>query len=429
MMNLARDIEINPLKASPSLGAAIFFLGLKNAVVLVHGAVGCASFDKVTLTKHFHENIPIVTTALNEYGAILGGSDFLVSGIKNIYETMKPDFIGVTSSGLTETNGEDAGSIIRNFREELKVPFPRVIYANTPDYRGCLEDGYKQGMLALLTDFSNKAADKVAKKQKESKKSINIFCPISFTPQDFLELREVVDYFGLRPIMIPDLGLSLDGHLDETGYTQTTSDGLAVKDMENICNSEFNIVIGLSIKGITNTVIEVTGLKTYYFSNICGLKNSDKFFDLLARLTGMEIPEKYKRQRMQLMDSYLDTHFYFLGKDIAMALGVDLLDSFSTIYSELGVNLKVGISTKSIDDIKSRFLNFCEGDLDVLNDNGNIDLIVSNSNAKFYAEKLGIPLLRAGFPLTDKIGYSFKHYILYNGAINLAIESANLLND
>jgi nitrogenase molybdenum-iron protein alpha/beta subunit len=59
---------------------------------------------------------------------------------------------------------------------------------------------------------------------------------------------------------------------------------------------------------------------------------------------------------------------------------------------------------------------------------GNADMIVSNSNAKFYAENLGIPLLRAGFPIIDEIGHNYKHYILYGGAISLAVESANLLN-
>ncbi len=427
-MNPIKNIEINPLQASSSLGAAMFFLGINNAVVLMHGAVGCASFDKVTLTKHFRENIPIVTTALNEYGAILGGTDFLTSGIKNIYEKMKPDFIGIASSGLTETSGEDIAGIIRDFKEKQDLPFSKIIYAGTPDYKGSLEDGYMQAMLALLEDFSGKETYKTFKKSKKLTKSVNVFCPVSFTPQDFLELREAVGYFDLKPVMIPDLGLSLDGHLDERGYLQTTADGLRIKDMENIHNSEFNIVIGLSLGSAVKSISELTGLATYYFPNVCGLKNSDKFFNLLSELSGKEIPEKYKRQRRQLMDAYLDTHFYFLGKDIALALGIDLLDSFSMIYSEMGANLKIGISTKFSNDIKYRFLNFYEGDLDLLDNYRNVDLIVSNSNAGFYVKDFRIPLLKAGFPLIDEIGHGYKHYILYRGAVNLAVESANLLN-
>jgi nitrogenase molybdenum-iron protein NifN len=432
-MNPIKNIEINPLKSSPSLGAAIFFLGLKNTVVLMHGAVGCASFDKVTMTKHYRENIPIVTTALNEYGAILGGRDFLMSGIKNVYEKMKPDFIGIASSGLTETNGEDIAGMIKDFKDKIDGPFSKIIYAGTPDYRGSLEDGYIAAMMSLLKDLNDPAANlnykiKASEKSKKKVKSVNIFCPYSFTPQDFLELREALDYFDLKPIMIPDLGLSLDGHLDERGYLQTTSDGLSVKDLSNICNSEFNLIIGLSLKGEVKNIGALTGLKTYYFPNICGLKNSDKFFTLFSTTTGKKIPEKYKRQRSQLMDTYLDAHFYFSGKEIALALNLDLLDSFSEIYSEIGANLKVGISTKFVEDIKYRFLNLYEGDLDVLNACRSIDMIVSNSNAKFYADNLGVPLLKAGFPIIDEIGHNFKNYILYRGAVNLIVESANLLN-
>ena len=427
MMNLIKNIEINPLKTSSSLGAAVFFLGLKNAVVLMHGAVGCASFDKVTLTKHFRENIPIVTTALNESGAILGGKDFLISGIKNVYEKMKPDFIGVASSGLTETNGEDIAGIVKDFKDGQGAAFAKVIYAGTPDYKGGFEEGYIAAMLSLLNE-ALKETEKPLKKSNKKTNSVNVFCPSSFTPQDFLELREALEYFDLKPIFIPDLGLSLDGHLDEMGYLQTTSGGLDVKDLRDIHSGKFNLIIGSSLKDVSKNIEGLTGLKTYYFPNICGLKNSDKFFNLLSKTTGREIPEKYKRQRRQLIDAYLDAHFYFSGKDIALALGVDLLDSFSVIYSEIGANLKLGISTKVIDDIKYRFLNLREGDLDMLAACGNVDMIASNSNAKFYAESSGVPLLKAGFPIIDEIGHNFKHYILYDGAVNLVFESANLLN-
>ena len=429
MDNLIKNIEINPLKTSSSLGAAVFFLGLKNAVVLMHGAVGCASFDKVTLTKHFRENIPIVTTALNESGAILGGKDFLVAGIKNVYEKMKPDFIGVASSGLTETNGEDIAGIIKDFKDGQGIPFADVIYAGTPDYKGGFEDGYTAAMLSLLAEAFNRNKNGIPiKKSAKRAKSVNVFCPPSFTPQDFLELREALEYFNLNPLMIPDLGLSLDGHLDERGYLQTTSDGFDAKNLQDIYNGEFNLIIGLSLKDAVKNIEGLTGLKTFYLPNICGLKNSDKFFNLLSKSTGKEIPEKYKRRRRQLMDAYLDAHFYFSGKEIALALGIDFLDSFSAIYSEIGANLKLGITTKIAGDIEYRFLDLCEGDLDMLDTCGNADMIVSNSNAKFYAENLGIPLLRAGFPIIDEIGHNYKHYILYGGAISLAVESANLLN-
>ncbi len=434
-----KPLEINPLKASPHLGAALFYLGIKNAVVLMHGSQGCASFDKVTLTKHFRENIPIMTTALDESGAILGGSEFLKSGVKNIIEKIKPEFIGITSTGLTEVNGEDIGSSIKELKQEVgQFPGVNLGYVSAPDYAGVMEDGYKNAMLSLIKDLAEKMRKNLIvlkDKNRGTNLKVNVFCPFSFTSMDFLELREVFEYFGIFPVMIPDLGTSLDGHLDKNGYLQTTSGGVEFNDIESIFFNDCNIVIGCSLFGLVEPLKNLTGLKTYYFSNISGLKNTDAFFDFLSKLTFAPVPEKYKRQRNQLMDAYLDSHFYFLGKNIAMALGIDLLDEFSAVFNEIDCGLKIGITTKTDQNIKKNIKNmfeiFDEGDIDLLDeltfDTGGIDLLISNSNAKYYAEKLGIPLFKAGFPIIDELGHNFKHFILYKGSANLAYEAGNKL--
>jgi nitrogenase molybdenum-iron protein NifN len=433
-MKTLKPIEINPLKTSSSLGAAIVFLGVNNAVALMHGSQGCASFDKVLLTKHYRENIPIMTTVLNETGAILGGSEFLKAGVINIAEKIKPAFIGITSTGLTEVNGEDIVSTMKELKNELNAyPDMRVVYVSTPDYTGTLEAGYKNAVLALIKEFAKKKKDFAASNSNKNKKRLraNIFCPFSFTSIDFLELREVLEYFGITPVMIPDLGASMDGHLDVQGYLQTTADGIDIKDIATISSNDLNIVIGLSLLQLVEPLNEITGLKTHYFPNVSGLKNTDNFFNFLSKLTSLDIPEKYKRQRRQLMDAYLDSHFYFSGKNIAMALGADLLDSFSAIYGEIGASLEIGITTMTDDRLKGRFEIYEEGDLDLLDElietKGDIDLIISNSNAKYYAEKSGIPLFKAGFPIIDEIGYNFKHHILYRGSANLTYETANML--
>ena len=110
-------------------------------------------------------------------------------------------------------------------------------------------------------------------------------------------------HIHLKPVMIPDLGLSLDGHLDERGYLQTTADGLGIKDMENIHNSEFNIVIGLSLGNAVKSISELTGLATYYFPNVCGLKNSDKLFNLLSELSSKSKSPSQKFKNLYLISS------------------------------------------------------------------------------------------------------------------------------
>ncbi|MHB1679420.1 MAG: nitrogenase iron-molybdenum cofactor biosynthesis protein NifN [bacterium] len=453
MENL-KNIEINPLKTSSSLGAVIVFLGVKNAVVLMHGSQGCASFDKVTLTKHYRENIPVYTTALNELGAILGGSDYLKTGVKNIADKINPAFIGITSTGLSEVNGEDIHATFNELKKELKESGSyenlNLAYVSAPDYDENFEEGYKNAILSLLKEFckdtkntanttnNNLAGLNINDDKNNSGKNIqniraNVFCPFSFTAIDFLELRELLEDFGITPVMIPDLGTSMDGHLDESGYLQTTSGGVDIKDLKTIGLNDLNIIIGSSLKGLIAPVKEITGLNTYYFSNISGLKNTDLFFKFLESISSRKTPEKYKRQKRQLMDAYLDSHFYFLGKNIAIAEGIDILDSFSEIFAEVGANIKIGVTTsKSYENLKNRFEILAEGDIDLFGelieaDGSNIDIVISNSNAEYTAEKIGVPILKAGFPLIDLIGHNFKHRILYKGSANLVYEAANLL--
>ena len=71
---------VNPLKMSPSIGAALAFLGVDNSMPLLHGSQGCTSFGLVLFVRHFREAIPMQTTAMSEVATVLGGLDNLGAG-------------------------------------------------------------------------------------------------------------------------------------------------------------------------------------------------------------------------------------------------------------------------------------------------------------------------------------------------------------
>src|SRR5512139_3248710 len=114
---------VNPLKSSTPLGAALAFLGIEGSVPLFHGSQGCTSFAMVLAVRHFKEAIPLQTTAMNEAATMLGGADNLEEALINLQTRMKPRFIGVASTALVETRGEDfqgeISQILRK-RSELK---------------------------------------------------------------------------------------------------------------------------------------------------------------------------------------------------------------------------------------------------------------------------------------------------------------------
>ncbi|MCC8999427.1 MAG: hypothetical protein LM522_08005, partial [Candidatus Contendobacter sp.] len=55
------------------------------------------------------------------------------------------------------------------------------------------------------------------------------------------------------------------------------------------------------------------------------------------------------------------------------------------------------------------------------------ELLIGNSHAADAAQRLGIPLLRAGFPLYDQLGGYQRAWIGYRGARQALFDIANLL--
>jgi nitrogenase molybdenum-iron protein NifN len=66
-------------------------------------------------------------------------------------------------------------------------------------------------------------------------------------------------------------------------------------------------------------------------------------------------------------------------------------------------------------------------DLELLAAERRAQLVVGNSHAVACAERLGVPVLRAGFPLYDVIGAYQKTWIGYRGTRQALFDLANLV--
>jgi nitrogenase molybdenum-iron protein alpha/beta subunit len=147
-----KSASMNPLKQSPALGGAMAFLGIERCLPLLHGSQGCTAFALVLMVRHFREAIPLQTTAMSELTTILGGAENVETAIENIYERAKPRLIGICSTALTETRGEDIAGDLRDIRERHPdwAGSLDVVYASTPDYGGSLEEGWGKAVTAVI---------------------------------------------------------------------------------------------------------------------------------------------------------------------------------------------------------------------------------------------------------------------------------------
>jgi nitrogenase molybdenum-cofactor synthesis protein NifE len=412
---------VNPQKNSPALGATLAYLGINNMLALLHGAQGCSTFIRLQLSRHFKEPIALNSTAMSEDTAIFGGWENLKKGIKRVMEKFAPDVVGVMTSGLTETMGDDVRSAIFQFREENPhlnhIP---LVWAPTPDYCGSLQEGYAAAVEAIVKT--------VPEKGELIKGQITILPGAFLTPADVDEIKEICETFGLDPIVIPDISSALDGHIDETVSPLSTG-GVTMERIRQAGRSAAALYIGDSLAKAALNLTETCGIPAYGFTSITGLAEVDRFLETLSVLSGRAIPEKYRRWRSRLSDAMVDSHYQFGTKKVTIVLEADQLKVMSGFLAGMGCEISNAISAtrvRGLDRLAAR--NVFVGDLEDSETAGRgNDLLVANSNGRQAAAKLGgIPHLRAGYPVFDRLGAHQRMWVGYKGTMNLLFETANI---
>lgn len=412
---------VNPQKNSPALGATMAYLGIDNMLGLLHGAQGCSTFIRLQLSRHYKESIALNATAMSEDTAIFGGWENLKKGIGRVIEKFHPAVVGVMTSGLTETMGDDVASAIVHFRQEHpEVAHVPIIHASTPDYCGSLQEGYAAAVEAIVASLPEGGA--VVPGQ------VNLLPGSHLTPADVEELKELVESFGLTVLTIPDISNAMDGHIDEVVSPLSTG-GIPVEDIRKAGRSVASLYVGDSLAKAALKFKEKFGIPAYGFTSLTGLAETDRFMEVLAAVGGRPIPDKHRRWRSRLMDAMVDSHYQFGNKKVAIALEADNLKTLTGFLAGMGCEIQAALSatrTRGLDGLPCK--NVFVGDLEDLEQAAKgADLIVANSNGRQAANKLKIGAhLRAGLPVFDRLGAHQKVWVGYRGTLNLVFETANL---
>jgi len=415
-----KSVAVNPLKQSQPLGAALAFLGLKGIMPLFHGSQGCTAFAKVMLVRHFREAIPLSTTAMSEVSTILGGEDNVEQAILTLVEKSKPEIIGLCTTGLTETRGDDMNGILQSIRKRHPELYDLpIVFVSTPDFKGALQDGFAATVESILQELPRPGETRPDQ--------ITLLISSAFSPGDVQEIKEMVTAFGLTPIAVPDLSLSLDGHLDES-YNTVTSGGTSLAQLREIGSSVYTLALGESMRSTAESLQAKFEIPYEVFPSLSNLDAIDDFLEGLSDLSGLPVPEKYRRQRTQLQDAMLDTHFFFGRKQVSLALEPDLLWSTVQFLQSMGAEIQAAVTTT-----KSPLLellpvaNVTIGDLEDLEHMaGGSDLLIGNSNVAAIARRLHVPLYRLGFPIFDRLGNGQRCTVGYRGMMQLLFDLGNL---
>ncbi|MBD2434489.1 MULTISPECIES: nitrogenase iron-molybdenum cofactor biosynthesis protein NifN [Fischerella] len=419
------SVAVNPLKQSQGVGATLAFLGLKGMMPTLHGSPGCTAFTKVVLVRHFREVIPLASTAMTEVATILGGEENVEQAILTLVQISKPEILGLCTTGLTETRGDDMGRFLKEIRQRHpELDHLPIVLVSTPDFKGTLQDGFAAATESIVKEIPIKS-DKLETRLQQ----VVILASSAFTPADIQEIKEIVASFGLKPIIVPDLSGILDTHFDAPHSPITTS-GTSLAQLRDIGCCAFTLALGESMHGAAEILKQRFGIPYEMFGELTGLEPTDKFLQALADISGNSVPEKYCRQRRQLQDAMLDTHFYFGGKRVALALEPDLLWSIVCFLKSMGTHIHAAVTTARSPVLEKLPIPCVTiGDLEDFEQLAvGADLLISNSHAVAIANRLNIPLFRQGIPIFDRLGHTQQLIkVGYRGTMRLLFDIGNLL--
>ena len=426
-----KALSVSPLKTSQTVGASLAFLGINRAMPMMHGSQGCTAFGKVFFVRHFREPVPLQTTAMDQVSSVMGADDNVVEGLRAIADKAKPALIGVPTTGLAETQGCDVQLAVKKFRSSYpQYDHIKVVAVNTPDFSGCFETGFAAAVHAMIASLVPEAAA-AGTRPGSRRKQINVLAGSLLGPGDVEALKELIESFGLRPLLLPDLGDSLDGHLGDDAFSPVSTGGTPVAELATLGDALATVVIGPSLYAAADLLAQRTGVPVHRLPHLMSMSTVDALVCLLAELAQCPVPDKLERQRAQLQDAMLDTHFMLGMARFAIAQDADGLRAWSDLAADMGAETVAAVvPSRGVEMEEMRVPTVKIGDLEDLERMAaaaGAELVIGNSHAVATAERLRLPILRFGFPLYDLIGGYQTCRIGYKGVRQTLFDLANMM--
>ncbi len=422
------------------LGAALVFKGIAQAMPLLHGSQGCSTYIRRYMISHFKEPLDIACSNFGEDTAIFGGGANIKLAIDNIRRQYGPELIGVATTCLSETIGDDVPMFIRAYQDDHREEdLPTLVHVATPSYQGTHMQGFHGAVRALVAALAEQTPSR-----EDARRDLNLF-PGMVSPADLRQLKTMVASFGLEPVLVPDYSETLNGPL-WTDYQRIPAGGTPVAALRRSGSAAATIECGLVLRGAGETagtwLKEHRRVPLHRLGLPIGIRQTDAFFDRLAAVSGRPVPEKYTAQRGRLLDALVDGHKHFNGVRAALFGEEDLVAGLAAYCGELGI-IPVLCATgggegRFADVVRSVVPEQHHDHMRILEDvdfvtiektleDMDVDLLIGHSKGYTMSRRLAKPLVRVGFPVHDRVNGSRLLHLGYRGAQQLFDRIANIL--
>lgn len=405
-----KQVNENQCQQCMPLGGVIAFKGIENAMVLVHGSQGCSTYMRLVNVEHYNEPVDIASSSLNEKQTIYGGEANLKKAIDNVVRVYQPRVLGVVTTCLAETMGEDMDRIIANYRKERGETGVDIILVPTPSYSGSQTEGFWAATRAIIAWYA---------RPTEPHQRINVIIP-HISPADIREIKRLLELMGCGYTLIPDYSLTLDRPAGGK-YPKIPPGGTRTGDIARMPGAPFTIQFGETCPDALSPGLwlrEQFGVPLKNLPLPVGVEATDRFLLALQEFTGRPLPEDLARERGWLLDGMADAHKYNAEGRGAVYGEPELVNAVVRLCTENGIAPAViasGTRTSRLAACIEPFIAGLDERPELLEEadfttieaaslRAGVNLAIGHSGGKFFTERHGIPVVRMGFPIHDRIG-------------------------
>jgi nitrogenase molybdenum-iron protein NifN len=419
------------------LGAALAFKGIANCLPLLHGSQGCSTYIRRYMISHFKEPLDIACSNFGEQTAIFGGGANLKLALDNIRKQYAPDVIGIATTCLSETIGDDVPMFIKAYQEDApEEGLPALVHVATPSYQGTHMQGYHGAVRALVAALAQDGPAEAG--------TVNLF-PGMVSPADLRHLNDILAAFQLEGILVPDYSDTLNGPLWRE-YERIPPGGTPLAALQHTGRAAASLECGLVLANAKDTagtwLADHCAVPLHRLGLPIGIRQSDGFFDVLAAVSGRSVPARYVAQRGRLLDAMVDGHKHLNGVRAALFGEEDLVAGLAGFCGELGIVPVLcatgGGQGRFEAAVKAVVPERCHDAMQILEDvdfvtiekaleANPVDLLIGHSKGYTMARRLKRPLVRVGFPVHDRVDGSRLRHLGYRGAQQLFDRIANAL--
>ncbi|MDW7694869.1 nitrogenase iron-molybdenum cofactor biosynthesis protein NifE [Flammeovirgaceae bacterium SG7u.111] len=185
-------------------GSRVVLYPIADALHLIHGPVGCASYTwdiRGALSSGPQLHRLSFSTDLKEQQVVFGGEKILTSALVELVNEYKPKAAFVYSTCIVGLIGDDVEAVCRQVGKETGID---VIPVQAPGFAGTKKDGYKVACDALMRLVGTKGSEETIPN------SINIIGDFNLAGELYL-LRDYYEKMGVKIVST----ITGDGRVDD----------------------------------------------------------------------------------------------------------------------------------------------------------------------------------------------------------------------